>query len=251
MTYPDGVTKIRLHVLHLATLLLALLAAALPVGSGLALAATPGPIDALRQAILSYAGLRPGMVVAEIGMGRGWFLFRAAEQVGPTGTVYGTDIDPAALASVRRQLEHVNPGAGRIEVRLCQEGRDTALDDLPPNHLDVILMIDSLCFDARVPRERNVAYLGRFLRLLRPGGLLVHHMDCQCDVAPQSVVALFEDAGFSSGGQPVEIPPEATSSAPDWRCKDDAARQRHEFVGVFHKPAEGSLLGESRGAEGH
>ena len=196
----------------------------------------PAPIDALRERILARLALQPGMVVAEIGLGRGWFVFRAAEAVGPHGVVYATDVDPEAIASMQRQLTHINPAAGHVDLRLCHDVRDTALDDLPDDRVDVVLMVDSLCFDGREQRERNVAYLRRFLRILHPGGRLVHHMDCECNIAPDAVVAQFTEAGFSPPVESVDIPPVPASADLAVRCQTEAARQRHGFVPVFRKP---------------
>jgi SAM-dependent methyltransferase len=196
----------------------------------------PAVVDAMRERILAHLALRPGMVVAEIGLGRGWFVFRVAEAVGPSGVVYATDIDPEAIASMQEQLAHINPAAGHVDLRLCHDARDTALDNLPDAHVDVVLMVDSLCFDADESRERNVAYLRRFLRILRPGGRLVHHMDCRCDIAPDAVVAQFTDAGFSPRVESVDVPTVPTSANPSSPCLTDAARRRQAFVAVFRKP---------------
>jgi ubiquinone/menaquinone biosynthesis C-methylase UbiE len=199
-------------------------------------AAGPGVVDLMRERILAELALGPGMVVAEIGVGGGWFMVRVAEAIGPDGIVYGTDIDPEAIAFVRRRLAHLEPGTGRFDLRLCRDPRDTALDDLPDDGVDLILMIDSLCFDAQVSRERNIAYLHRFLRILRPGGRLVHHMDCRCDVSPEAVIAQFADAGFAPRAEVVDVSPDPDSLDPDWPCRSEAQGKRHGFLGVFRKP---------------
>jgi SAM-dependent methyltransferase len=204
--------------------------AAGPAGAG------PPLVDAMRERILAHLMLRPGMVVAEIGVGGGWFVVRVAENVGPNGVVYGTDIDPTAIAKVRERLLGLKPGAARVDLRLCRDGRDTALDDLPANTVDIVLMVDSLCFDAGEPRERNVTYLGRFLRLLRPGGRLVHHMDCRCDVTPDTVIAQFTDAGFSPRVESLDVTPAPDLIDPSWPCRTETERTRHAYVGVFRKP---------------
>jgi ubiquinone/menaquinone biosynthesis C-methylase UbiE len=195
----------------------------------------PGPVEAMKERVLAAVAPRPGMVVAEIGVGGGWFVVRVAEAIGPNGVVYGTDINPAALAGVRDKLPHLASGAGRVELRLCRDDRDSAVDDLPDDHVDTVLMIDSLCF-AEHPREQNVAYLRRFLRILRPGGRLVHHMDCQCDIAPEALVAQFSEAGFSPRVESIDVAPDPATVDSTWPCRTEAQRQRHAFVGVFRKP---------------
>src|SRR5215468_2944455 len=48
------------------------------------------------------AGLVSGMRVLDVGSGTGDVAFLAAEFVGPSGEVVGTDIAPAAIASARK-----------------------------------------------------------------------------------------------------------------------------------------------------
>lgn len=198
----------------------------------------PAALEAIRHRVLAHAALKPGMVVAEIGVGGGWFVFRAAEAVGPDGVVYGTDIDPESIHSLQRHLKSIRPGAGRVEFRLCRDGRDTALDDLPEGRIDVILMVDSLCFDSSEPRQRNVDYLRRFFRLLRPGGRLIHHMDCGCEATEEAVVAQFADAGFRSRIEYAHVPADHVAGDPDWHCRSAEERRRHAFIGIFSKPGE-------------
>jgi predicted methyltransferase len=206
-------------------------------------------VDQLRERILAQLELRPGMAVAEIGVGGGWFVVHVAEAVGPDGIVYGTDIDPEVIASLRRRLQ-TDPAARNVDLRLCRDPRDTALDDLPDGRVDLILMVDSLCFDAHQPRQSNVAYLRRFLRVLRPGGRLVHHMDCRCDVSPDAVVAQFTDAGFSPRVEVADASPDPALVGPDWPCRTDAERQRHGFVAVFRKPDTALGDGAAGGSAG-
>lgn len=190
-------------------------------------------VHATKERIFGRLALQPGMTVAEIGAGGGWFVFRAAQAVGPTGKVYATDIDPETVASLRRQLRQIDPQAAPVDVRLCRDERDTALDDLPDDHVDVLLMVDSLCFDAHGSRERNVEYLRRFLRILRPGGRFVHHMDCRCDVSPEAIGALLAAAGFVARA-PADVSSDAARIDPS--CATEVQRRRHAWLGVFAKP---------------
>jgi ubiquinone/menaquinone biosynthesis C-methylase UbiE len=217
--------------------ILAALAAALSVAG----AAEPGDtapslVDVMRERILAQLALKPGMKVGEIGVGGGWFVVRIAQTVGPDGIVYGTDIDAETIAGLQQKLPSLRPGAARVDLRLCRDGRDTALDDLPDGRLDLITMIDSLCFDAHEPRQRNVAYLSRFLRVLRPGGRLVHHMDCRCDVSIDAVIAQFTAAGFSPQVETIDVSPDPAHIDADWPCRTEAERRRHAVLLAFRKP---------------
>jgi SAM-dependent methyltransferase len=187
-------------------------------------------VDALRGQILQALQLEPGMRVAEVGLGRGWFVSRIAEAVGPRGVVYATDIDPGAVRAMEQMPRH--PQGGAIRVRLCRDSRDAALDDLPDDDLDVVLMVDSLCFDEPARYDGDAAYLRKFLRVLRPGGRLVHHMDCHCAVQPVAVLRLFAAAGFATGETMA-----AADSPVFSTCRTGIERQRASFVAIARKPA--------------
>ena len=85
-------------------------------------------LDALR--------LVPGSTVADIGAGVGYFTWRMADRVGPTGIVYAEDIQPEMIQMLkeniaRRKLTNVRPVLG-------------GYDDpkLPANAVDLILLVD-------------------------------------------------------------------------------------------------------------
>ena len=56
----------------------------------------------LPSQVIDAMGVVPGMVVADIGAGEGYFVGRLAEKVGKGGHVYANDIDPNAVAALRR-----------------------------------------------------------------------------------------------------------------------------------------------------
>lgn len=181
-----------------------------------------------RDALLAASALRPGMHVADIGANHGWFVDRGALAIGPSGMLYATDIDADVLRSLERLAAITNPARAPIVVRRAGE-RATGLDDLPEATLDVIWMIDSLCFESPAMHEQDVAYLHAFLRLLKPGGRLLHHMDCDCRVSPDAVVELFEAAGFANHSQTLVTPTPAACSSPE-------QRERYGWLAIFAKP---------------
>jgi SAM-dependent methyltransferase len=93
--------------------------------------------DALGEADQVMKALRigPGMRVADIGAGDGYYVRRLSERVGPTGLVFGEDIEPRYLALLRDRVE----SAGWTNVRVI-EGTpgDPAI---PAGSIDVALMI--------------------------------------------------------------------------------------------------------------
>ena len=78
----------------------------------------------------------PGQVVADIGAGSGYYTVRLAQAVGPTGKVYGTDIQPGMLDLLVRNVAKAK--LGNVVPMLGTP------DDpkLPPDTLDLALMVD-------------------------------------------------------------------------------------------------------------
>jgi ubiquinone/menaquinone biosynthesis C-methylase UbiE len=112
--------------------------------------------------LLDALKLRSGDVAADVGAGSGFFTFRMAERVGPSGQVLAVDIQPEMLAIIRRRAEE----RGVKNVRLVQ---GTITDPrLPPNSVDLILMVD-VYHEFSHPWEMTRA----MVRSLKPGGRLV------------------------------------------------------------------------------
>ena len=55
--------------------------------------------------VVAALGLRPGMTVADVGSGTGYFARRFATAVGPAGAVYATDVEPGMAVYVRRRAD--------------------------------------------------------------------------------------------------------------------------------------------------
>lgn len=120
--------------------------------------------DAIEQPekVMEATGVKPGMVIGEIGAGRGYFTFWLAKGVGATGKIYANDIDSAALAAIerRRAAEHV----GNIETVLG------SVEDprLPAGALDMVFMVNAF-HDLAHPVE----LLANLLPALKPGAVVV------------------------------------------------------------------------------
>ncbi len=186
-------------------------------------------VDRMRAAILGLLAPQPGLRVGDVGVGGGWFAQRVAERVGNTGAVFGTDIDAATLTALR-QAPPLGPQAAPLRYTLAVGEAQSGLEDLPDNSLDLLMLIDSLCFDQRLPQPTHVAYLRGLLRVLKPGGRLVHHMDCTCRTRVAQVEALFQTAGFTLPPARTELPCATLAAA---ACPDGEAQERARFVGVF------------------
>jgi SAM-dependent methyltransferase len=106
--------------------------------------------------------LKEGDVVADIGCGTGFIAWKLAKKVGPTGKVYGVDIQPEMLARLRlgmkrRGVNNVEPVMGAIQD-----------PKLPANSVDLIIMVD-VYHEFSHPWEMTDA----MVKALKPGGRLV------------------------------------------------------------------------------
>jgi ubiquinone/menaquinone biosynthesis C-methylase UbiE len=112
--------------------------------------------------VMDAIGLKAGMVIGEVGAGRGRYTVHLAARVGPTGKVYANDIDAGGLAHIRDRCQ--KDGLTNVETIL---GRS---DDplLPAGELDMIIMV--LTFHhLRQPVEMFKAMAPS----LKPGGTVV------------------------------------------------------------------------------
>jgi len=93
--------------------------------------------DAFGEADSVMRALRigPGSRVADIGAGDGYYVQRLAERVGPTGLVFGEDIELRYLELLRARVER----AGWTNVRVIEGTEDDPA--LPPASIDVAIMI--------------------------------------------------------------------------------------------------------------
>jgi len=103
--------------------------------------------------------LKPGMVVADVGVGTGYFAFRMAPKVGPEGKVLGVDIQPEMLALLKAKAEKL--GMKNVEGVLGEE-KDPKL---PEGGVDLVLMVD-VYHEFAHPYEMMSA----IRKSLKPGG---------------------------------------------------------------------------------
>ena len=112
--------------------------------------------------VVKVLALRPGMTVADLGAGTGYFARHLSAAVGPEGTVLAVEPEPKLLASVRERAEREKT-ANVVPIL-------ASLDDprIPPRSADVVLVVDTYHHI-----DDRIAYFGRLRRVLRPGGRVV------------------------------------------------------------------------------
>lgn len=106
--------------------------------------------------------LRPGMVVADIGAGSGYYTVRMARAVGAEGRVYATDIQQGMLDIITRRLTRDR----LLQIIPVLSGEDDP--KLPPAVLDLALMVD-VYHELAEPQ----AFIRRLKASLKPDGRLV------------------------------------------------------------------------------
>jgi ubiquinone/menaquinone biosynthesis C-methylase UbiE len=119
-----------------------------------------GPVT---RAFFAEAGIGTGMRVLDVGSGTGMVAFRAAELVGPTGQVIGTDLSPVVVAAARE-----NATARAIAHVSFRHGNPVEMTFEQP--FDAIVGRYVLLFQADAGDM-----LRRLAKLLRPGGVLAFH----------------------------------------------------------------------------
>jgi ubiquinone/menaquinone biosynthesis C-methylase UbiE len=106
--------------------------------------------------------LQPGMVVADVGAGSGYYTVRLARAVGPTGRVYATDVQRGMLDLIERRVKEE-----RLTNVVTVLGSDTD-PSLPAQALDVALMVD-VYHELQAPQT----FMRRLREMLKPSGRLV------------------------------------------------------------------------------
>lgn len=114
------------------------------------------------EAVMAEAGIQPGMTVADIGAGEGYYTVRLAQRVGTQGRVLAQDIQPAVISRLadrvgREKLDNVSLKLG-------------AADDprLPAASFDRVFLVH-MYHEIAEP----YAFLWRLMPALREGGEVI------------------------------------------------------------------------------
>jgi len=114
------------------------------------------------QTVMDLAEIKPGMTVADIGAGEGYYTVRLAARVGAQGRVLAQDIDRDALQRLGRRVERERLDNVSIKLGAPDDPR------LPENSFDRIFMVH-MYHEVREP----YAFLWRLWPALRKGGQIV------------------------------------------------------------------------------
>jgi ubiquinone/menaquinone biosynthesis C-methylase UbiE len=114
------------------------------------------------EGALDALGIRPGMVVADVGAGTGYMSLRLAKRVGPAGKVYANDLQPEMLRRLRENA--AKAGIANIETVQGEE----ADPKLPLGRMDLVLLVD-VYHEFSKPREM----IDKIRDAMKPDGRLV------------------------------------------------------------------------------
>ena len=139
--------------------------------------------------VMDLANIRPGMTVADIGAGEGYYTVRLAERVGEGGRVLAQDIDRDALRRLGNRVESERLDNVSIKLGAPDDPR------LPERSFDRIFLVH-MYHEVTEP----YAFLWRLRPALREGGqVVVVDVDRPADqhgLRPQLLFCEFQQLGF-------------------------------------------------------
>ena len=169
-------------------------------------------------AIDAALALEPGMVVVDVGAGRGYWSFRMADEMGDTGLVYATEVTPSCVDSIRDTCEEE-----QVDNVLAQISSEDSLD-LENTKADRILFVNSKTFfSPSLDNSSNKDYVEEIWETLVPGGRVVmfggiEKVNC---LPAHELLAVFEEVGFEiiSESDPQTLYDPDGGVPPDERCR--------------------------------
>lgn len=119
-------------------------------------------VFAARQRVLDICDIKPGMRVADVGAGTGFYSRLFAAATGPDGWVYAVDLSPQFAAHINEQAQA--SGVENLTTVLCTD-RSVRL---PPDSVDRVFICDTY-HHFEYPQKT----LASIYQALKPGGVLI------------------------------------------------------------------------------
>jgi ubiquinone/menaquinone biosynthesis C-methylase UbiE len=143
--------------------------------------------------VLKTIGIEPGMIIGEVGAGRGRYTVHIASRIGPTGIIYANDIVEDYLKYIEKRCAEL--GLTNVKTVLGE------LTDpkLPPVALDMVIMVNVVhCLAEPVTLLRNIK------KSLRPDGVIAiveGNLDKDPSAAGEwyhrsKLLKIYKDAGY-------------------------------------------------------
>ena len=112
--------------------------------------------------VMEAAGIKPGMIIGEVGAGHGRFTVHLARRVGTDGKILANDIDDEGLSYLRERC--LRTGITNVETIHGE------VDDphFPKGALDMVFMVWTYHFF-----DQPIMMLKKLLPALKPGGTII------------------------------------------------------------------------------
>lgn len=143
--------------------------------------------------VLKTIGIKPGMIIGEVGAGRGRYTVHIASRIGPSGMIYANDIVEEYLRYIERRC--AENGLTNVKTVLG----DLTDPKLPPAALDMVIMVSVVhCLAEPVALLRNIK------KSLKPDGVIAI-VEGNLDKAPDAagewysrskLLKIYKDAGY-------------------------------------------------------
>jgi ubiquinone/menaquinone biosynthesis C-methylase UbiE len=145
------------------------------------------------ELILKTIGIKPGMIIGEVGAGRGRYTVQIASRIGPSSFIYANDIQADYLKAIRERCQ--KHGLANVKTILGQ------LTDpkLPPAALDMVIMVNVVhCLAEPVALFKNIR------KSLKPNGVIAI-VEGSLEKLPEAagewwprekLLKIFKDAGY-------------------------------------------------------
>jgi ubiquinone/menaquinone biosynthesis C-methylase UbiE len=144
--------------------------------------------------VLKAIGIKPGMIIGEVGAGRGRYTVQIAARIGPSGFIYANDIDQRALQFLERRCAESGLSNVKTVLGSVTEPR------LPPAALDLVIMVNVVhCLAEPVALLKNVG------GSLKPNGMIAiveGNLDKDPSAAGEwfsrsKLLKIYQDAGYA------------------------------------------------------
>jgi ubiquinone/menaquinone biosynthesis C-methylase UbiE len=144
--------------------------------------------------ILKTIGIKPGMIIGEVGAGRGRYTVQIASRIGPSGMIYANDINKESLKYLKKRCAKHNLTNVKIVLGALKDPK------LPLKALDMVIMVNVVhCLAEPVALLRNIR------RSLKSDGMIViveGNLDKDPSTAGEwysrsKLLKIYGDAGYS------------------------------------------------------
>jgi len=145
------------------------------------------------EIILKAIGIKPGMIIGEVGAGRGRYTVQIASRIAPDGMVFANDIVENYLRYIDKRCK--DQGLTNVKTVLG----DVTDPKLPPAALDMVIMVNVVhCLAEPVPLLKNIK------KSLKPDGVIAI-VEGNLDKAPDAagewfsrskLLKIYQDAGY-------------------------------------------------------